>query len=58
MSGVHLRPVARANLTACLALRVGESHSSFVASNAQSLAGADVDSALVPLTVYSDAARG
>lgn len=58
MVQVHLRPVTRDNLSACLALRLGEGQADLVASNAKSLAEAKVNPNLVPLAVYDAAARG
>lgn len=55
---VHLRPIDRANLAACLALRVRDDQAGLVADNARSLAEAYVNPALVPLAIYPGAARG
>ena len=58
MTGIHLRPIDRTNLAACLAPRVHESQVGFVANNARSLAEAYVNPSLVPLAVYPESARG
>lgn len=58
MLDVHLRPITKANLQACLALHVAEDQEGFVADNARSLAQAYVDPSLVPLAIYPRAARG
>lgn len=58
MTGIHLRPIDRINLAACLALRVHESQVGFVADNARSLAEAYVNPSLVPLAAYPESARG
>ena len=58
MPSVHLRPIDRTNLAACLALRVSDEQAGFVASNARSLTEAYVNPALVPLAVYPEAACG
>ena len=58
MAEVHLRGISLENYKECLALRVDESQSSLVATNAQSLAEAKVNAALVPLAIYDAAARG
>lgn len=54
---VHLRPVTLDILAECLALRVADAQSGFVASNSQSLAEASVLPSLVPLAIYPSAAR-
>lgn len=53
-----MRPVTLDILQECLALRVANSQTSFVASNAPSLAEAKVNPTLVPLAIYNEAARG
>lgn len=58
MAEVHLRPITVASYAACLALQVSPAQAGLVASNAQSLAQAAVDAALVPLAIYDAAARG
>lgn len=58
MVQVHLRPITKDNLAACLALHVGDDQKQFVADNAQSLAQAYVGDTLVPLGIYPAAARG
>ena len=58
MAEVHLRGISLENYKECLALRVDESQSSLVATNAQSLAEAKVNPTLVPLAIYDAAARG
>ena len=58
MVDVHLRPVTLDNYKEYLGLRVGASQEGLVASNAQSLAEAKVNAALVPLAIYDGAARG
>lgn len=57
-TGVHLRPVTLDNLRQCLALQVAGEQAGIVASNATSLAEAQVNPALVPLAIYDMAARG
>lgn len=58
MVEVHLRKVTRQNLRECLNLQVDESQIGLVATNAQSLAEAYVDSNLFPLAIYDTAACG
>ncbi len=58
MAKVHLRPITLANINECLALRVEDSQTAFVASTAKSLAEAKVNGNLIPLGVYDEAARG
>lgn len=58
MVKVHLRRITKDNLRECLALQVKDSQKSLVATTAQSLAEAYVDSNLVPLAVYNAAACG
>lgn len=58
MAEVHLRRITIDNLQECLDLKVDDSQKSLVATTAQSLAEAYVDSNLVPLAVYDAAARG
>jgi diamine N-acetyltransferase len=49
---VELRPVTRANVRACIALRVRPDQQDFVAGNAESLAEAYVDPDAEPRAVY------
>ncbi|MGL5079265.1 MAG: GNAT family N-acetyltransferase [Waterburya sp.] len=58
MVEVHLRKITRDNLQECLNLQVNDSQKNLVATTAQSLAEAYVDSNLFPLAVYDVAARG
>lgn len=58
MSDVHLRPITPANERDCLALRVADAQTGFIASNARSLEQAKTHPTLVPLAVYPVAARG
>jgi diamine N-acetyltransferase len=58
MAQVHLRPINADNLWECLRLNVAEGQQDLVATNADSLAQASVNAALVPLAVYDVAARG
>jgi len=58
MVDVHLRPVTLDNYKECLGLRIDAAQEGLVASNAQSLAEAKVNPALVPLAIYDGAARG
>ena len=58
MVKVHLRKVTRNNLRECLGLQVNDSQINLVATPAQSLAEAYVDTNLFPLAVYDSAACG
>jgi diamine N-acetyltransferase len=58
MAQVHLRPIKSDNLWECLRLKVADGQLDFVATNADSLAQASVNAALVPLAVYDVASRG
>ncbi len=58
MVKVHLRKITRDNLRSCLSLQVHDSQLSLVATPAQSLAEAYVDSNLFPLAIYDVAACG
>ena len=58
MVKVHLRKITRGNLRECLGLQVNASQINLVATPAQSLAEAYVDSNLFPLAVYDFAACG
>lgn len=58
MVKVHLRKVTRDNLRECLDLQVDDSQKSLVATTAQSLSEAYVDSNLFPLAIYDAAACG
>ncbi len=58
MAEVHLRRVNNDNVLECVSLQVADEQKQFVASNAQSLAQASVNPALVPLAIYDSAARG
>ena len=58
MVEVHLRKITKDNLEECLALQVKDSQKHLVATNAQSLAQAYVDSNFSPLAVYDAAACG
>ena len=58
MTKVHLRTITRDNFRECLELQVDDSQKNLVATTAQSLAEAYVDSNLVPLAVYEAAACG
>ncbi len=55
---IHLRTITKDNFRECLELQVDDSQKGLVATTAQSLAEAYVDSNLVPLAVYDAAACG
>jgi diamine N-acetyltransferase len=58
MAEVHLRRITAENEKECLELSVDAAQAKFIATNAQSLAQAEANPALVPLGVYDRAARG
>lgn len=58
MPEVHLRAITPDTVRECLALQVDESQARFIATNAKSLAEAQVNPAFVPLAIYDAAARG
>lgn len=58
MAAVHLRPVTLDNYVECLNLRVDDTQTQLVATNAKSLAEAKVNPTLVPLAIYDQAACG
>ncbi|RUT05936.1 spermidine acetyltransferase [Dulcicalothrix desertica PCC 7102] len=58
MVKVHLRKITRDNLKECLNLQVDNSQKSLVATNAQSLAEAYVDTNLFPFAVYDASVCG
>jgi diamine N-acetyltransferase len=58
MAEVHLRPVTLDNYLECINLRVEDTQTGFVATNARSLAEAKVNPTLVPLAIYEPVARG
>ncbi|OKH28977.1 GNAT family N-acetyltransferase [Calothrix sp. HK-06] len=58
MVKVHFRKITRGNFRECLNLQVNESQKSLVATNAQSLAEAYVDTNLFPFAVYDTSACG
>jgi len=58
LSGVHLRPITSGNEQECLALRVADDQTGFIASNTRSLEQAKAHPTLVPLAIYPGAARG
>lgn len=58
MSTVHYRPIEQGNLQECLQLQLNERQQEWVASNAESLAEAYVNSKLYPFGVYENASIG
>jgi diamine N-acetyltransferase len=58
MVTVHLRPITKANLDACLGLSVHEDQQHLVPTTAKALAHASVDPRMTPLAIYDGAALG
>lgn len=58
MAEVNLQPITTDNYLECLGLRVDESQSGFVATNARSLAEAKADPTLTPLAIYDGEGLG
>jgi diamine N-acetyltransferase len=58
LTEVHLRRITLDNYKECINLRLHESQIGLVATNAESLAEAYVDSNLVPLAIYDASLRG
>ena len=58
MVEVNLQPITPDNYMECLTLQVDASQTSFVATNAKSLAEAKADPTLIPLAIYDREALG
>ena len=58
LTEVYLAPITAENCGECINLRVDESQSGFVTTNAKSLAEASTKSSLFPLAIYDRAALG
>jgi len=58
MAEIHLREVTPDTCVECINLRVDDSQTELVATNAKSLAEAKVNPTLVPLAIYDRAALG